>query len=169
VPVAPRSLQVVATIHQPNSLITDHFDDWALLAKGRLLFAGPWGAALPYFEAAGHACPLYRNPTDFFMSLASNSDSLAALADAWAQQQVRRGGSGYVARKEREYQHGMPVFERTASPNAVKQQQQSLRGMCVCTGVMQDGSAWSNAPNSAACADIWAQQVRCSSCCCCAA
>jgi hypothetical protein len=82
-------LQVVATIHQPNSLITDHFDDWALLAKGRLLYSGPWSGALAYFEAAGHACPLYRNPTDFFMSLASSSSTLTALADAWAQQQVR--------------------------------------------------------------------------------
>jgi ABC-type multidrug transport system ATPase subunit len=86
-------LQVVATIHQPNSLITDHFDDWALLAKGRLLYAGPWAGALPYFEAAGHACPLYRNPTDFFMSLASSPASLAELADAWVQQVSSSSGS----------------------------------------------------------------------------
>ncbi|WIA39802.1 hypothetical protein OEZ86_005855 [Tetradesmus obliquus] len=81
---------VVATIHQPNSLITDTFDDWALLAKGRLLYAGPWCGALPYFEAAGHTCPLYRNPTDFFMSLASSSSSLMELAEAWAAQAQQR-------------------------------------------------------------------------------
>jgi hypothetical protein len=92
---------VVATIHQPNSLITDHFDNWALLAKGRLLYAGPWGAALPYFEGAGHTCPLYRNPTDFFMSLASNSATLAALADAWAQQQVGAGREARGHRRDR--------------------------------------------------------------------
>lgn len=54
------ALQVVATIHQPNSLITDHFDDWALLAQGRLLYFGPWEAAVPYFDAAVYVCPMYR-------------------------------------------------------------------------------------------------------------
>jgi hypothetical protein len=58
--VLPTLTQVVATIHQPNSLITDTFDDWALLAQGRLLFSGPWSTAVPYFEAAGYPCPLYR-------------------------------------------------------------------------------------------------------------
>jgi hypothetical protein len=60
---APRlraCMQVVATIHQPNSLITDHFDDWALLAQGRLLYSGLWSGAVPYFDAAGYACPMYR-------------------------------------------------------------------------------------------------------------
>lgn len=51
---------MVATIHQPNSLITDSFDDWALLAQGRLLYSGAWSGAVGYFEAAGYACPMYR-------------------------------------------------------------------------------------------------------------
>ena len=55
--------QVVATIHQPNSLIVDLWDDFLLLAKGRTMYSGPWAGALPYFEAAGHPSPTYVNPT----------------------------------------------------------------------------------------------------------
>lgn len=138
---------MVATIHQPNSLITDHFDDWALLAQGRLLYFGPWEAAVPYFDAAGYVCPMYRygcsadhlggglgctgplgmrissmenatsrqephcsvmqpvgpatfarcgclpcrNPTDYFMSLASSLDTVLDLEHRW--KRVRRADS----------------------------------------------------------------------------
>lgn len=79
-----RHCQVIATIHQPNSTICDAFDDWLLLARGRLLYGGPWSGAVPWFKGRGHDCPLYVCPTDFFMNLASNPDTLAALADAYA-------------------------------------------------------------------------------------
>jgi hypothetical protein len=39
---ATRRCRQVATIHQPNSDITDLFDDYLLLARGRALYAGRW-------------------------------------------------------------------------------------------------------------------------------
>ena len=36
------TLQVVCTIHQPNSDITDHFDDFLLLSTGRIVYFGRW-------------------------------------------------------------------------------------------------------------------------------
>ena len=32
------------------------FDDMLLLAKGRLLYCGPWASANNYFWAAGYKC-----------------------------------------------------------------------------------------------------------------
>ncbi|KAF6254638.1 P-loop containing nucleoside triphosphate hydrolase protein [Scenedesmus sp. NREL 46B-D3] len=86
--MAKAGKMVVATIHQPNSAITDAFDDWALLARGGC--------------CGGPACPLYRNPTDFFMSLASSAATLAALADAWAARQAdqREGAAAAAASRQ---------------------------------------------------------------------
>ncbi len=49
----PFHLQVVCTIHQPSDDITDLFDQFVLLARGRLLYDGPWRSAVPYFEQQG--------------------------------------------------------------------------------------------------------------------
>lgn len=46
-------LQVVCTIHQPSSDVCAMFDDMLLLAKGRLLYCGPWASVDDYFWAAG--------------------------------------------------------------------------------------------------------------------
>ncbi len=49
----PGMVQVVCTIHQPSSDVCAMFDDMLLLAKGRLLYCGPWTSADDYFWAAG--------------------------------------------------------------------------------------------------------------------
>jgi hypothetical protein len=76
--------QVVATIHQPNSEITEIFDDLTLLAKGRVLYTGAYRGAPQHFSAAGHPCPLYMNPTDFYIRLSSKDDIADDLAARWA-------------------------------------------------------------------------------------
>jgi hypothetical protein len=61
-PSAPQ----VATIHQPNSDITELFDDFMLLARGRALYMGrcattAWRRSLPPACTAAyllHSCPL---------------------------------------------------------------------------------------------------------------
>jgi hypothetical protein len=73
---------VVFTIHQPNSLITSRFDEFMLLAAGRLVYGGPWAGAVPAFAAAGHRCPQFVNPTDFFLSVVTQDvDAVEALAE----------------------------------------------------------------------------------------
>ncbi|EIE20498.1 hypothetical protein COCSUDRAFT_57645 [Coccomyxa subellipsoidea C-169] len=49
-----RGKMVVCTIHQPSSDVCAMFDDMLLLAKGRLLYCGPWTSADNHFWAAGY-------------------------------------------------------------------------------------------------------------------
>lgn len=78
--------QVIATIHQPNSAICDCFDDWMLLSRGRMIYSGPWASAVDHFQGLGHSCPMYKNPADYFMTLASAAEVAEQLADAFAAQ-----------------------------------------------------------------------------------
>ena len=47
------TLQVVCTIHQPSSDITDMFDDLLLLAQGHVVYHGQWALAVDYFASLG--------------------------------------------------------------------------------------------------------------------
>eukprot|EP00877_Chromochloris_zofingiensis_P009171 jgi/Chrzof1/4507/Cz14g16020.t1 len=79
--LAASNKMVVCTIHQPNSDITDTFDDWMLLSKGVVLYHGPWSEAVDYFQAHGFPCPMYKNPSDVFMKLASDTSIVKVLAE----------------------------------------------------------------------------------------
>ena len=48
--------QVVCTIHQPSSDITDRFDDLLLLSGGRVIYMGPWMKAVEHFSGLGFPC-----------------------------------------------------------------------------------------------------------------
>uniref|UniRef100_A0A7S0WUF3 ABC transporter domain-containing protein n=1 Tax=Chlamydomonas leiostraca TaxID=1034604 RepID=A0A7S0WUF3_9CHLO len=85
--LARKNRTVVCTIHQPNSDITALFDDLMLLAGGRVAYAGPWDGAVPAFAAAGFACPMYKNPTDYFISVLHDPQSAASICDAYAASQ----------------------------------------------------------------------------------
>ncbi|KAJ3114065.1 ATP-binding cassette sub- G member 1 [Phlyctochytrium bullatum] len=64
---------VIATLHQPSSEIFRLFDDFILMAEGKILYMGPARHAVKYFAGLGYACPRYSNPTDyFFMSILNN-------------------------------------------------------------------------------------------------
>lgn len=76
---------------QPNSDITALFDDLLLLAKGRVAYAGPWSGALPAFASAGFECPLYKNPTDYFMSVLHHSESADIMCNMFA---ASKAGTG---------------------------------------------------------------------------
>jgi len=79
--LASKGRTVVLTIHQPNSDIVDTFDDFMLLSTGRCLYFGEWSEAVEWFASAGHACPMYKNPTDFFLSVIKTKEAATALAD----------------------------------------------------------------------------------------
>lgn len=85
VTLARKGRTVVATIHQPSSRITSQFDDFMLLALGRLIYYGPWAKAVDFFEAGGHPCPLYQNPTEHFLSVLRDTEVIDTLADRWQQ------------------------------------------------------------------------------------
>ena len=60
---------VICTIHQPSSEIFRNFDQLNLLVKGRVAYLGPAADSIEYFSQLGYPCPMYTNPTDFFMEL----------------------------------------------------------------------------------------------------
>ena len=63
-----------------------------LLARGHLLYGGPWEAAVDYFEGLGYPCPMYKNPTDVYINLASlDLDTVMALSKSFAKERVSRG------------------------------------------------------------------------------
>lgn len=45
---------VVTTIHQPNSTITNCFDDLLLLSFGQLIYMGKWSKSVEYFSSLGY-------------------------------------------------------------------------------------------------------------------
>lgn len=85
VQLARRNRTVVCTIHQPNSDITSRFDDFLLLAKGQAVFGGPWDESVEWFRSQGFSCPLYTNPTDYYLSVVKDESAVAALVPAFAQ------------------------------------------------------------------------------------
>ena len=61
-------------IHQPRYSIFSLFDDVTLLGKGgRLVYMGPSGLCLPYFETLGFRLPANENPADFCLDIISGS------------------------------------------------------------------------------------------------
>jgi hypothetical protein len=79
--MARKGKTVVATIHQPNSDITDMFDDFVLLAFGCTVYGGPWKGAVGHFTLGGFECPTYKNPTDFFMSVIKDAKNVEKLKE----------------------------------------------------------------------------------------
>lgn len=75
-----KNMIIIATIHQPNSNITSLFDDFMLMGKGECLYLGPFSDSVQKFSVAGFICPLYSNPTDFFISVAADEGNIATLA-----------------------------------------------------------------------------------------
>lgn len=73
---------VVATIHQPNSNITALFDDLLILSHGECVYLGPYCDAVARFASVGLECPLYCNPTDYFINVVANDAHMAKLITA---------------------------------------------------------------------------------------
>jgi hypothetical protein len=88
---------VVLTIHQPNSLITSKFDDFMLLADGKVVYNGPFDGAVPAFATVGLQCPQYTNPTDFFLNALHDSKNIDLLVE---EQQRQAGGSAILGMVE---------------------------------------------------------------------
>eukprot|EP00808_Paulinella_micropora_P007136 g19793.t1 len=61
---------VVATVHQPSSLVFQLCDDLLLLSSGgHMAFQGPRRSAVEYFTKLGYNPPPDSNPADFYLSL----------------------------------------------------------------------------------------------------
>lgn len=57
---------VLISIHQPRSDIFRLFDLVLLMTSGTTLYLGAAQHIVQYFTAAGHPCPRYSNPADYY-------------------------------------------------------------------------------------------------------
>jgi ABC-type multidrug transport system ATPase subunit/ABC-type multidrug transport system permease subunit len=85
---------VIVTIHQPNSQITAGFQDFLLLAGGRVVYTGQWSDAVTTFADRGYQCPPYMNPTDYFLSVLADDGTAAKLADVEQERLLMSIGGG---------------------------------------------------------------------------
>ena len=60
---------VVATVHQPSSVMWSEFDKVLLLAEGSTVYFGPASEATAYFERQGFRLPYGYNPADYLLDL----------------------------------------------------------------------------------------------------
>ncbi|KAI9354338.1 hypothetical protein DFJ73DRAFT_827456 [Zopfochytrium polystomum] len=115
---------VVVTIHQPSSDIYKCFDDYILMADGRIMYMGEAGrVAVDYFARCGFPCPRLSNPPDFFfMSILhsrapgagsptdiswrsadeSDEDHVQRLLDLWENSKENKDLQSYMSYKSRQ-------------------------------------------------------------------
>ncbi|KAL8965238.1 MAG: hypothetical protein Q9183_003957 [Haloplaca sp. 2 TL-2023] len=69
-------LIVIASIHQPSTATFDLFDKLLLLSAGETCYFGPVASTGTYMQARGSPMPLYVNPAEFLLDLASSDFAL---------------------------------------------------------------------------------------------
>uniref|UniRef100_A0A182KB62 ABC transporter domain-containing protein n=1 Tax=Anopheles christyi TaxID=43041 RepID=A0A182KB62_9DIPT len=69
--LADRGRVIACVIHQPNSQQLLLIDDLYLLAKGRRIYSGPTGEMVTQFARFGLDCPVFHNPADYALEVAS--------------------------------------------------------------------------------------------------
>lgn len=61
-------------------------------------YAGAWKDAVPAFAEQGFQCPQFKNPTDYFMKVASDVENIPKLADAQQHRWAQTGSERFSAR-----------------------------------------------------------------------
>ncbi|KAI9982211.1 hypothetical protein PInf_008106 [Phytophthora infestans] len=114
---------IVCTIHQPSSLVYDMFTNVVVLSAGETVYCGPRRQMIPHFASAGHDCPTYMNPAEYFISLV-NTDfedhaNVSKLMQSYAQSEIRKELSDRIESDRNTLQH-LPDIEQP-SPSAMRQ------------------------------------------------
>jgi len=90
---------VVCTIHQPSSEIWAKFDQFMLIAQGKVCYSGEAKAAVDHFAAIGYQCPPLFNPadyvinlvtTDFQVEMIKSPASIDELAEAYEKSALKK-------------------------------------------------------------------------------
>lgn len=85
---------VIFTIHQPRSNIVALFDQLVLLAKGRVVYSGPFSGCQQYFDQIGYSCPPGFNIADYLVDLTMHAGTERTPADDSAIQGLDLGADG---------------------------------------------------------------------------
>lgn len=72
---------VVFTIHQPRSNIVALFDQLILLARGQVVYSGPFGSCQSYFDGIGYTCPPGFNIADYLVDLTMHAGIMRSPMD----------------------------------------------------------------------------------------
>jgi ATP-binding cassette, subfamily G (WHITE), member 2, SNQ2 len=108
---------ILCTIHQPSSVLFEHFDELLLLKSGgRVVYHGELGrdskTMIKYFEANGAAkCPPTANPAEYMLEAigAGNPDYKGAdWGEIWANSREHQDRSDDIARMIENRQHVEP-------------------------------------------------------------
>lgn len=67
---------VIFTIHQPRSNIVALFDQLILLARGRVVYSGPFSSCQAYFDNLGYPCPPGFNIADYLVDLTMHAGTV---------------------------------------------------------------------------------------------
>ncbi|GLE07867.1 hypothetical protein PINS_up018609 [Pythium insidiosum] len=116
---------VVCTIHQPSSLVFEMFTNVAVLSAGQTVYFGPAKQSIEHFAAAGHACPMYANPAEFFIELV-NADfeghaDVGQLVTAYANSSVAKNIVSAVEADRHAHATGNTQALTPAKPSALRQ------------------------------------------------
>mmetsp|Transcript_7623 Transcript_7623/g.11541 ORF Transcript_7623/g.11541 Transcript_7623/m.11541 type:complete len:943 (+) Transcript_7623:143-2971(+) len=82
--IAKKGRIVIMSIHRPSSQINDLIDRFTLMSHGRLICNSKRDYFHQFFEGAGHVCPKFYNPTDFYLDVISNKRNARKLSFAFA-------------------------------------------------------------------------------------
>jgi hypothetical protein len=66
--------------------------------KCQRICTGPWKDSVPAFAELGFQCPQFKNPTDYFMKIASDVDNIPILADAQNRVWAKNGSEKFSGR-----------------------------------------------------------------------
>ncbi|ELT98073.1 hypothetical protein CAPTEDRAFT_116801 [Capitella teleta] len=86
---------ILMSIHQPRSDIFGLFDQIGILSLGEVIYFGPQISLVPYFTRLGFPCPIYANPLDHYVDLAS-IDRRDAVSEEKTSVRVYELKKGYV-------------------------------------------------------------------------
>ncbi len=91
---------VVVSIHQPNQVVFEQFDQILFLNKGNLVFDGSNAKMHRYAASHGLRCPIDENPADYFMTAFKELNSTEEDFKKWDKSEQKAVNDGDDAKKE---------------------------------------------------------------------